>query len=115
MLVESSVASVSWIPSELVIGPIRAAFAAGVARYDDPPPEVVDNLADLHAAHCFRFANHLAAWIDVADGRIVDAGYSGRGYICGTRAGRGPQREATIQSAQFPDTRTPPEINATEP
>ena len=32
----------------------------------------------------FRFANQLAAWVEVEDGRIVDAGYSGSGLIGAT-------------------------------
>jgi len=113
MRVESSVTSVSWIPSELVSGPIKAGFTAGVAHYDDPPPDVIESLDDLNAAGKFRFANHLAAWIEVADGRVVDAGYSGRGYISFTRLAWGPRREVRFQAAEFPELRATPEITAT--
>jgi hypothetical protein len=113
MRVESSVTSVSWIPSELVSGPIKAGFTAGVAHYDDPPPDVIERLAELHAAERFRFANHLAAWIEVADGRVVAAGYCGRGYISPTRVAWGPRREVTFQPAEFPELRATPEITAT--
>jgi hypothetical protein len=61
MRIESSVISVSWIPSESVSGPLRAGFATGISHYDDPPPDVIEDLADLFAAERFRFANHLAA------------------------------------------------------
>ena len=47
------------------------------------------------------------------DGRITDAGYAGRGYISRTRSGWGPQRELTVQPAEFPQIRTEPEITAT--
>ena len=40
----SSVTSVSWIPSESVSGPIKAGFAVGMAHYDDPPPDVIEDL-----------------------------------------------------------------------
>ena len=113
MRVESSVTSVSWIPSELVSGPIKAGFTVGMARYDDPPPDVIEDLPGLNAAGRFRFANHLAAWIEVADGRVVDAGYSGRGYISSTRVAWGPHREMTFQPAEFPELRATPEITAT--
>lgn len=113
MRFESSVTSVSWIPSESVSGPIKAGFAVGMTRYDDPPPDVIEDLKELHAAGKFRFANHLAAWIEVADGRVVDAGYSGRGYISFTRVGWGPRREVTFQPAEFPEIRATPEITAT--
>lgn len=113
MRFESSVTSVSWIPSESVSGPLKAGFATGVAHYDDPPPDVIENLEELHAAERFRFANHLAAWIEVTDGRVTGAGYSGRGYISCTRVGWGPQREVTFQPAEFPEIRAEPEITAT--
>jgi hypothetical protein len=90
MRLESSVTSVSWIPSESVSGMFKAGFAVGASRFDDPPPEVLQDLGALFAAEGFRFANRLAAWIKVDDGRIVDAGYTGRGYICRTRFGWGP-------------------------
>jgi hypothetical protein len=113
MRIESSVTSVSWIPSESVSGLYKAGFAVGVSHSDDPPPEVLEDLAALHAAERFRFANHLAAWIEVTDGRITGAGYSGRGYISATRFGWGPQREVTFQPAGFPEIKTTPEITAT--
>ena len=81
MRVESSLTSVSWIPSESVSGLFKAGFSTGATHYDDPPPDVLENLEELHAAERFRFANHLAAWIEVEDGRVTGAGYSGRGYI----------------------------------
>jgi hypothetical protein len=113
MRVESSLISVSWIPSESVSGLFRAGFSTGATHYDDPPPDVIENLEELHAAERFRFANHLAAWIEVEDGRVTGAGYSGRGYISCTRVGWGPQREVTFQPAGFPEIRAEPEITAT--
>jgi hypothetical protein len=113
MRIESSVTSVSWIPSESVSGLFKAGFAAGASHYDAPPPDFIEDLHGLFAAERFRFANHLAAWIEVEDGGIVDAGYSGRGYISSTRFGWGPQRELTFQPVSFPELRTAPEITAT--
>jgi Cyclic nucleotide-binding domain len=116
MRFESSVTSVSWIPSESVSGLYKAGFAVGASRPDDPPPDVIAYVADLDelfAAERFRFANRLAAWIEVADGHVVDAGYSGRGYISATRFGWGPHREVTFQPAAFPEIRAEPEIIAT--
>ena len=65
-------------------------------------------LDELFATGGFRFANHLSAWIDVEDGRITQAGYTGRGYISRTRVG--PHQEVTFQPAEFPEIRTAPEI-----
>jgi hypothetical protein len=116
MRFESSVTSVSWIPSESVSGPYEALFAVGASHSDDPPPDGIKDLAELdalHAANTFRFANRLAAWIEVENGHVVDAGYSGRGYISRTRVGWGPHREITFAPAEFPELRTEPEITAT--
>ena len=63
MRYESSVTSLSWIPSEAVTGSMKAAFESGLAHYDNPPPDELtpageDSLAALQAADRFRFANH---------------------------------------------------------
>ena len=113
MRIESSISSVSWIPSESVAGLYKTGFAVGASHPDDPPPEVLEDLDGLFAAERFRFANRLAAWIEVEDGRVVDAGYVGRGYISGTRFGWGPHREVAFQPAEFPEIRATPEITAT--
>ena len=116
MHVESSVTSVSWIPSDSVSGLYKTGFAVGASHPDNPPPDAIEDhagLDELLAAERFRFANHLAAWIEVQDGHITDAGYSGRGYISRTRFGWGPQREVTFQPTPFPDIRTDPELRAT--
>jgi hypothetical protein len=91
----------------------KAGFAIGASHFDNPPPEVLTDLDGLFAAEGFRFANRLAAWIEVEDGRIADAGYAGRGYICRTRFGWGPQREMRFQPTAFPEIRTEPAITAT--
>jgi hypothetical protein len=113
MRIESSVTSVSWIPSDSVSGLPKAGFSVGMTHFDDPPPDVIEDLPELFNAERFRFANHLAAWIEVEDGQVVDAGYSGRGYISGTRIRLAPQREVAFQPAEFPEIRTAPEITAT--
>lgn len=110
----SSVTSVSWIPSESVSGMFKAGFTLGASHFDDPPPEILNDLDGLFAGGGFRFANRLAAWVEVADGRIAEAGYSGRGYISSTRFGWGPHREVAFQPAEFPELRTEPSITATE-
>ncbi len=113
MRFESSVTSVSWIPSESVSGLYKAGFAIGASHSDEPPPEVLEDLAALRSAERFRFANQLAAWIEVEDGRVTAVGYAGRGYISSTRFGWGPQRAVRFAPAAFPELRTEPEITAT--
>jgi len=114
MRVESAVTSVSWIPSEAVAGLAKMGFAAGAVRYDDPPPDRITDLAALHAAERFRFANHLAAWAEVRDGNVVGAGYTGRGYISSTRVYLGGRAGITFQPAEFPELRADPEVRGGE-
>jgi hypothetical protein len=72
MRYESSVTSLSWIPSEAVTGAGRTAFDSGFTHYDDPPPAGFADIEELRAGDRFRFANVLRAWIEVDDsGRIT--------------------------------------------
>jgi len=111
--IESSVTSVSWIPSEAVTGMTKSAFEAGFTHYDEPLPDVIEDLEALRLADRFRFANRLAAWIDVEDGRIVAAGYSGGGAIGATTVRLGSKDVATLEAFPLPDKQEPPEIGAT--
>ena len=109
MRYESTVTSLSWIPSEAVTGSMRIAFDAGIGHYDDPPPAEVTDLAALQAADRFRFANLLRAWIEVTpDGQITDAGYSGGGLIGSTTVKLGALKYR-FQAAQLPDLQRAPE------
>ncbi|HVL33745.1 MAG TPA: cyclic nucleotide-binding domain-containing protein [Actinomycetota bacterium] len=76
MRISSSVTSLSWIPSEAVTGAMKMPFEVGVAHYDDPPPDVLDDLNVLREQDRFRFANELHAWIDVDDGAVAWGGRS---------------------------------------
>ena len=42
-----SVTSVSWIPSEAGEGSQRLAFDASMAHYDEPLPDVIEDLEEL--------------------------------------------------------------------
>jgi hypothetical protein len=78
---ESSVTSVSWIPSAAITGVTRTPFEMGVTHYDDPPPDALDDLDAVVGPDGARFANELQAWIEVVDGRVVDYGQHGGGMI----------------------------------
>lgn len=110
MRIESSVTSVSWIPSGAMTGPLRVPVDLGVGHYDEPLPEHIDDLEALREADRFRFANELRAWIDVDDGRIVDAGYSGGGHIGATTLALGVGH-ITIPAVAYPDLRLEPVIS----
>ena len=111
MRIESSVLSVSWIPSEMVTGPSRLAFDRGLLHYDDPPPDRMEDLEGLRAADRFRFAHDLRAWIEVDDGRIVDHGQEGGGHIGVTRL-RLAGRDISFAAVPFPLLRPEPQIGA---
>jgi Cyclic nucleotide-binding domain len=109
MRIQSSVTSLSWIPLRAVEGFNRLSFGLRVAHYDPPPPEVLGDLDELKATNRFRFANRLEAWIEVQDGRIMDAGQAGGGRSNVTRVGYGSASIAFTPVA-LPDLRSEPEI-----
>lgn len=113
MRVDGSVTSISWIPSEAVTGATKLPFAMGVAHYDDPPPEalgdrIVDTLDELRVADRFRFANHMAAWIDVVDGQITDWGQDATPMIGSTTMKLG--RSITVAAVPFAPISAEPEV-----
>jgi len=101
MRIESSVTSISWIPSEAVEGLPKLPFTFGVAHYDDPPPDRVDQIETMHRADLFREANELKAWVEVDGGKIVDYGHAGRGRIGLTRLKLGP-KEIAVPAVAMP-------------
>jgi hypothetical protein len=106
MRVASSVTSLSWIPSEAVTGLNRAVFDSGVAHYDEPPPDTIDDLTELQRTDRFRFANRLSAWADIEDGAIVGAGYAPEsGGMMGATTVRVAARAATFAAPALPDLR----------
>ncbi len=112
MRIESSVTSISWIPSEAVRGMTRLPFEMGVAHYDEPLPDHVDDLEALRVADRFRFANRLSAWIEVDDGRVVAHGYTGGGHI-GATSMRLAGKVATFAAVAFPDRQQEPAVTET--
>ncbi|HZN13512.1 MAG TPA: cyclic nucleotide-binding domain-containing protein [Acidimicrobiales bacterium] len=109
MRIQSEVTSITWIPSEAIKGMTKMPFQVGVAHYDDPPPDVIDDLEPLRAADRFRFANRLTAWIDVEDGRIVGYGQEDHGAI-GSTTMRFGSREATFAGVSYPNITPEPEV-----
>jgi hypothetical protein len=100
---ESSITSLSWIPSEAIEGAQRLAFDAGMTHYDEPPPEVIGDLEQLRIADRFRFANVLHAWVEVNDaGRITSFGRDGGGLMGSTTVKVGPVAR-TFEAVGLPD------------
>ena len=112
MRIESSVTAISWIPSDAIEGMPKLPFELGVARYDEPPPEHLEegDLERLRAEDRFREANRLAAWIDVEDGKIVDQGYEGTGLVGSTTFSLGVT-DITIPGVAFEVLRQEPEVH----
>src|SRR5919204_2838355 len=109
MRIESSVTSISWIPSEAVPGVMKLPFEAGPLHYDDPPGDRLPDLSALAINRNIRFANELRAFIDVEDGRIVRHGHLGRGWMGVTHvgfAGRGVRFPAVA----LPDIQPEPSV-----
>lgn len=111
MRFDSSVTSLSWIPSEAVTGLNKAIFGSGFTHYDDPPPDVIDDLIALRDADGFRFANLLRAWIEVVDGAITGAGYDGGCEMGATTIGLG-SKQATFAAVSFPVLQHPIELGS---
>jgi Cyclic nucleotide-binding domain len=110
MRVKSSVLSISWIPSEAIQGVLKLPFSVGMAHYDEPPPDTIDNIVALRQADRFRFANVLEAWLEVDDsGAITDYGQLGGGQIGATTMRLG-NAGMTVQAVPFPDLRPEPEV-----
>ena len=110
MRIESSVTSVTWIPSEAIKGMPKLPFEWGVAHYDEPPHDRLLDLDAMQENDLFREANELKAWIDTDDdGSIAEFGYSGRGRIGVTRIKLG-KREVAFPAVQYPLIQSEPEV-----
>lgn len=109
MRVESSVTSLSWIPSEAVSGVMKAGFSTGISHYDPPPPAQLGDLGALRDADAFRFANVLHAWAEFDGNRLVDSGGQG-GVLMGATTVRVGPLDATFAAVPMPDIQRPPEV-----
>lgn len=114
MRISSRVFSISWIPIESVRGLLRKGFDYKLAHYDQPPPDAVTAAGKLHElrdADAFRFANLLSAWIDVDDGKVVDAGYSDEtGLVMGSTEVRVAGIGARFCAISLPELRQEPVV-----
>ena len=110
MRIEKSVTSITWIPSEAISGMPKLPFEMGVAHYDEPPPDQVEDLEALREADAFREANELRAWVEFDDdGKPTDHGYSGGDHIGVTRIKLG-RRELAFPAVQYPLLQADPEV-----
>jgi hypothetical protein len=110
MRIESSVTSLTWIPSEAIEGMPKLPFEWGIAHYDEPPHDRLVDLDVLHENDLFREANELKAWIEVDGDEITGHGYSGGGRIGVTRLKLG-RREVAFPAVQYPLIQAEPEVS----
>ena len=101
MRIESSVTSISWIPSAAIAGSTKLPFELGVTHYDDPPPDELKDLDLVVGPEGARFSNDLRAWIEVEDGRIAGYGQGGAGQISNTLFRLGGMR-VQVEAVGYP-------------
>jgi Cyclic nucleotide-binding domain len=110
MRIESSITSITWIPSEAIEGMPKLPFEWGVAHYDEPPHDRLLDLDAMEENDLFREANELKAWIEVDDdGTISECSYSGGGRIGVTRLKLG-RREIAFPAVKYPVIQAEPEV-----
>ncbi len=112
MRIESSVTTVSWIPSEAVTGPVnKNVFDAGMTHYDDPLPDTLGDLDEWKKEDRYRFANRLSASIEVGDdGTITAATYTGGLYLNSTTVRVG-KKAAVFQPISLPTIQEDPVVD----
>ena len=111
MRIESSVTSVSWIPSAAIAGVTRIPFGLGVTHYDEPPPDEWKDLDSVLGPEGARFANDLRAWVDAEDGKITGHGQSGGGRVSSTLVRLRGMR-VQVEAVGYPELRPEPVIGA---
>jgi hypothetical protein len=111
MRVESSVTAISWIPEAAIDGLPKLPFELGIGHYDAAPPEHIApaDLQRLRDEDRFREANHLAAWIEVEDGRITGYGNEGAAFVGTTTFKAGP-KSIKVPGVAFETLRPEPEV-----
>ena len=111
MRIESSVTAISWIPPEAIEGMPKLPFELGIGHYDETPPDRLHegDLERLREADRFREANHLKAWIEIDDGRIVGHGQEGGGLVGVTRFRFG-LKDIVVPGVAFETLNPEPEV-----
>ena len=111
MRIESSVTAISWIPREAIQGLPKIPFDLGIGHYDEPPPDQLDEggLERLRQADRLREANHLKAWIEVEDGKVVGHGHEGGAVVGSTTFRMGP-KDVVFAGVPFEILRPEPEV-----
>jgi hypothetical protein len=109
-VVESSVTSLSWIPSEAIRGVGKLPFSLGLSHYDEPLPDRFDDIEALRRADRFRFANRLSAAATFGDdGEVLAFRYTG-GALTGSTTVRLGSLGTTFAGVAMPDIQAEPVV-----
>ena len=101
--IESSVTSLSWIPSEAVTGLNKVMFGSGFTHYDDPPPDVIHDLEALAGRRPVPVRQPPCRHGSTSTTeRIVDAGYDG-GCVMGATTVAVGGKQASFAAVAFDD------------
>ena len=113
MRIETTVASMSWIPSESLRGALKTGMDLKLSHWDDPPPDQfrgADHVHELCREDKFRFANLLSVWAEVEGDTIVDSGHHpDSGLVMGATTVMVGGIGATFRAAVLPVLQRPPE------
>lgn len=113
MRIERSATSLSWIPSDSMLGLMGIPFTKGLMHFDPPPPLHITDLEVMRRRGQFRFANRLIAWIEVTAGKITAAGYRGETLMGVTPLTAGPIR-IMLPAKRNPEIQRAPQIIGSE-
>ena len=92
-------------------GATKLRLRAGVAHYDEPPPDVLEDLEALRLADRFRFANRAPRAGSTSRTAIVGHGQSGGGLIGSTTLRLG-KKEVVFEAIALPDLHPEPVVGA---
>ena len=107
--IRSAITAITWLPLEALRALEVMPFELAATHYDDPPPDVIENVEELRRADAFREINELSAWIDVEGDTIVAYGHDGRGLASESPPELGPQQMG-FPDVGFPVIRSQPEV-----
>jgi Cyclic nucleotide-binding domain len=107
--IEGSATAITWLPFAALDRIPTVPLELAVAHFDEPPPFVVPDLEALRRQDAFREANELRAWIEVADGEIVDYGQSGRSLLSDPSLELEDQ-QISFAAVEFPVIQPEPEV-----
>ncbi len=112
MRYESSVTSVSWIPSEAMTGPLRVPVDIGIGHYDAPLPAHIDDLEALRLPTDFGLRTSCgrgSKWTTA----VWSMPATRRAATWDRRRSRSVSGSITIPAVSFPDLRAEPVVTAT--